>query len=117
MKKAKVLGGVIVVVGLVIGARREDVVTEGAQTVRVLRVPGDNLDEVADSRVTFTPREALAGCASWDIKDSCCPAGCAAKKGTNWAKADDILRGCMRGLGCNEGDVKGATVFMKCDCK
>jgi hypothetical protein len=61
--------------------------------------------------------EALAGCASWDIKDNCCPAGCAAKNGTNWSKADSILQGCMRGLGCSESDVKGATVFMKCDCK
>jgi hypothetical protein len=57
----------------------------------------------------------LAGCASWDIKASCCPAGCAAKNGSNWSKADEILRGCMRGMGCAENDAKGATVFLKCD--
>jgi hypothetical protein len=117
MKRATVVGVVIVMLGLVTGVRREDVVHEGDRTVHVQRAPGDNLDGVAETRVTLAPREALAGCASWDIKENCCPAGCAAKKGSQWSKADDILRGCMRGLGCGDSDVKGATVFMKCDCK
>jgi hypothetical protein len=117
MKRATVLGAVIVVVGLVTGVHREDIVTSGGHAAHVLRAPGDNLDDVTTQRIAFSPREALAGCTSWDVKDNCCPAGCAAKKGTNWSKADDIFRGCMRGLGCGESDVKGATVFMKCDCK
>lgn len=117
MKRAAVLSTVIVMLGLVMGVRAEDVVRNGDRTVVVLRVPGDGLDGVAESQLTLAPREALASCASWDIKANCCPAGCAAKKGTQWPKADDILRGCMRGLGCGEGDVKSATVFMKCDCK
>ncbi|MDB4935216.1 MAG: hypothetical protein JWP87_2188 [Labilithrix sp.] len=117
MKHATVVGAVVVILGLVTGVRSEDVVRDGDHTVRVLRVPGDELDGVAETRLTLSPREALASCASWDVKENCCPAGCAAKKGTQWSKADDILRGCMRGLGCGESDVKSATVFMKCDCK
>lgn len=64
----------------------------------------------------WSPPTASAGCASWDIKDTCCLAGCAAKRGSNWSKADEILRGCMQGLGCSEREVGNATVFMKCDC-
>ena len=66
--------------------------------------------------VTLGPPMASAACTRWDIKDTCCLAGCAAKRGSNWSKADEILRGCMRGLGCSDSEVKGATVFMNCDC-
>ena len=66
--------------------------------------------------VTFGPPIASAACTRWDVKDTCCLAGCAAKRGSNWSKADEILRGCMRGLGCGESEVKDATVFMNCDC-
>jgi len=66
--------------------------------------------------LTSGPLTASAGCTPWDVKNTCCLAGCAAKRGSNWPKADEILRGCMRGLGCSESEVKGATVFMKCDC-
>jgi hypothetical protein len=89
---------------------------DGHSSVAVLRAPGDNLADITRTEVHFGTRIALAGCASWDIVENCCPAGCAAQKGSNWPRADDILRGCMRGLGCSEDDVKNATVFMKCDC-
>ena len=101
---------------LLAGLGTENVVRVGGHDTRVARAAGDGLDDVAVTSVRVGPDLALAGCASWDIKDNCCPAGCAAQNGTNWPKADKILRGCMRGLGCPESDVKGATVFMKCDC-
>jgi hypothetical protein len=66
--------------------------------------------------LTPGPPMASAGCTPWDVKDTCCLAGCAAKRGSNWPKADEILRSCMRGLGCSESEVKDATVFMNCDC-
>lgn len=63
------------------------------------------------------PDAIPTGCASWDIKELCCPAGCAARKSkSHWAKADDILQACMRGIGCTEGESKNASVFMRCDC-
>ena len=56
-------------------------------------------------------------CFASDVRALCCPGACAAKNGPKWPQADQILQGCMRGLGCSEGDSKGATVGMKCDCK
>lgn len=55
-------------------------------------------------------------CFSSDVQAMCCPAACAAKKGKQWHNADEILRGCMRGMGCSESSVDGATVFLRCDC-
>lgn len=98
------------------GARTRDVVRVGDEVAPVLRSEGDGLEGLTTTEASMAPSEALAACASWDVRAACCPAGCAAKNGTMWPKADEILRGCMRGLGCNEGEVKGATVFMKCDC-
>ena len=107
------IGSVVAVTGV---ALKETVILDSHTQVRVTRAPGDGLDELATTRVVFGPPPALAACASWDVEENCCPAGCAAKNGSQWAKADDILRGCMRGLGCNEDDIQGATVFMRCDC-
>ncbi len=102
---------------LMIGIHTEETVSANGHEVRVVRAADDGLDGLAVAKVSFGPGVALAGCTSFDVKDACCAAGCAAKKGSNWSKADDILRGCMRGLGCSESDAKSATVFMKCDCK
>ena len=63
------------------------------------------------------PSSTLAACMASDVRDVCCPGACAAKNGPNWTRADDILRGCMRGLGCEESDVRGTSVFMACDCR
>lgn len=98
------------------GVRARDVVHVGDEAAPVLRTYGDGLDALVSTELALGPREALAACASWDVKEACCPAGCAAKNGRMWSKADEILRGCMRGLGCGDSEVKGATVFMKCDC-
>lgn len=57
-----------------------------------------------------------SSCTMWDVKDICCPSACAAKKSSRWADADRVLQSCMKGLGCSDSDVNGATVFMKCDC-
>jgi hypothetical protein len=100
-----------------IGLHTEERVNVEGLSVRIVRAPNDGLNDLAVSEVCAGPSVALAGCAIWDIKENCCPAGCAAKKGTNWSKADEILQGCMRGLGCSDSDTKGATVNMKCDCK
>jgi hypothetical protein len=56
-------------------------------------------------------------CFSADVQRLCCPAACAAKAGKDWTRADDILRGCMRGIGCGESTTSGATTFMRCGCK
>jgi hypothetical protein len=117
----KTLGyGFAVVIGscALIGSisTRSVVRVDESALAEVRRAPGDGLDNVVTTELVCGASEALAACTSWDIKENCCPAGCAAKKGSNWPKADDILRGCMRGLGCSEDEVKGATVFMKCDC-
>ena len=55
-------------------------------------------------------------CMPSDVRDTCCPAGCAAKAGRNWAKADDVLRACMRAIGCSGGGTDSATVFLMCEC-
>jgi hypothetical protein len=54
-------------------------------------------------------------CFESDIKALCCPGACAAKNSRKWSQANDVLRGCMRGLGCKSG-VDTATVGMRCDC-
>lgn len=60
--------------------------------------------------------EGRPGCASWNVRDECCPGACAAKNGPNWSKADAILRGCMRGIGCGAEESGRATVFSECTC-
>lgn len=69
---------------------------------------GLNLESAAD---------AVPMCFASDVKALCCPGACAAKNGPKWSQASEILRGCMKALGCSDGESKGATVFMKCDCK
>lgn len=56
---------------------------------------------------------ALSTCFAADVKTYCCPSACAAKHSGKWYQANDVLRGCMRGMGC---DANGATVFMRCGC-
>ena len=55
-----------------------------------------------------------AGCFQSDVRTYCCPVACHVKRSSKWYQADEVLRGCMRGLGC-EG--KGQTVGMTCHCK
>lgn len=57
---------------------------------------------------------ASAGCFQSDVKAYCCPAACAVYKSSKWYQANDVLRGCMRGMGCERSD--GATVAGKCGC-
>jgi hypothetical protein len=61
--------------------------------------------------------DAVPMCFASDVKALCCPGACVAKIGPKWTQANEILRGCMKGLGCADGESKSATVFMKCDCK
>lgn len=60
---------------------------------------------------------ALDLCFASDVQATCCPAACAAKHGKQWSRADEILRGCMRGLGCSDSSIDGATVTMRCNCE
>jgi hypothetical protein len=55
-----------------------------------------------------------ATCFRSDVQATCCPAACAARQRPKWYQADDVLRGCMRGLGCKD---ETATVGMMCGCK
>ncbi|HEY5957410.1 MAG TPA: hypothetical protein VIV60_12680 [Polyangiaceae bacterium] len=59
--------------------------------------------------------EAEPMCFASDVQRVCCPSACAAKNGKEWTHANEILRGCMLGLGCKSG-VESATVFMRCSC-
>ena len=56
-------------------------------------------------------------CFMSDVQKLCCPSACAVKDSPKWTDANEVLRACMRGIGCSEGDSKGASVFMKCNCK
>jgi len=58
---------------------------------------------------------ASASCYQSDVKALCCSAACAAYNSTKWYRANDVLRGCMRGLGCESSS--GATVGTKCECR
>lgn len=56
----------------------------------------------------------LAGCFASDVRAYCCPSACAVKKSSHWYQANDVLRGCARGLGCKRVD--SWTVGMRCNC-
>lgn len=60
------------------------------------------------------PAEAV--CFASDVKQLCCPSACAVKSSLKWAKADEVLRACMRSIGCSDGESKSATVFSRCNC-
>jgi hypothetical protein len=55
-------------------------------------------------------------CFSSDIQKFCCPSACAVKNSPKWTQADGVLRGCMKGIHCSDGESNGATVGMKCNC-
>ncbi len=46
--------------------------------------------------------EAVPMCFSSDVKQLCCPSACGTKNSPKWTQANDVLRGCMRGLGCGD---------------
>ncbi len=55
-------------------------------------------------------------CFASEVAKLCCPSACAVKNSPKWERANDVLRGCMKGIGCSDGESKGATVGMKCNC-
>ena len=57
--------------------------------------------------------DAVPVCFSSDVKALCCPSACAVKNSPKWEQANEVLRGCMRGLGCSDGESRGATVAMR----
>lgn len=59
--------------------------------------------------------EAQPVCWASDVAALCCPTACATKASPRWSQADEVLRSCMRGLGCSR--VEGATVGMRCGCR
>jgi hypothetical protein len=64
----------------------------------------------------FVSPEARAACGSQDVRNSCCPAACDAKKDPkNKDKANEVLRACMKRIGCVS--YSSATVFSYCSCK
>jgi len=60
--------------------------------------------------------DAAPMCFSSDVKQLCCPSACATKNSPKWPQANDVLRACMKGIGCGDGESKNATVGMKCNC-
>jgi hypothetical protein len=59
--------------------------------------------------------EVAPMCYASDIKALCCPSACAVRRSSRWEHANDVLRACMRGIGCGS-ESKSATVGMRCDC-
>ncbi len=118
MKKVFLMIAMLLIVCLV-HVQRQESVTAGDTTVQVSTELNEGLEEVSSASYALgLGAPALAGCASWDIKENCCPAYCAAKRGSNWSKADKIFRGCMLGLGCDKNKVKNASGFIHCGtCK
>lgn len=55
-------------------------------------------------------------CTTWNVRDYCCPAACAAYKSANWERANPVLRGCMAGLSCSESERSAASVELTCNC-
>lgn len=55
-------------------------------------------------------------CFASDVAKLCCPSACAVKKSPKWTQADGALRGCMKSIGCSDGESKSATVGTKCNC-
>lgn len=55
-------------------------------------------------------------CFQSDVKTLCCPSACATKASPKWERANEVLRACMKGIGCSDSESKGATVGMKCNC-
>lgn len=61
--------------------------------------------------------DAVPMCFASDVKQLCCPSACATKGSPKWPQANDVLRACMKGIGCTDSESKGATVGMRCECK
>ncbi len=64
----------------------------------------------------YGPPPPEAVCFGSDVKQLRCPSACAIKRSTKWESADRALQSCMRSIGCNDGESKGATVGLRCDC-
>lgn len=61
--------------------------------------------------------DAMPVCFSSDVKQLCCPSACTTKDSTKCTKANDVLRACMKGIGCSDSESKNATVEMRCSCE
>jgi hypothetical protein len=62
------------------------------------------------------PAEPETGCFSSDIQQLCCPSACAVKGSSSWQKADEVLRGGVKALGCSDARTKSSSVFKDCTC-
>ena len=60
--------------------------------------------------------EVVPMCFSGDVKQLCCPSACATKNSPKWTQANDVLRGCMKGIGCSDGESRNVTVGLECNC-
>ncbi len=67
---------------------------------------------LSPARAEPTPR----GCIPSTAASTCCPGACTVRHGSGWAKADRVLRSCLRALECSERDVASATVSLRCGC-
>lgn len=56
----------------------------------------------------------MSVCFESEAKAVCCPSACHVYSTPRWPVADDVLRGCYRGLGCDD---EGRTVRNTCGCK
>ena len=61
--------------------------------------------------------DAVPMCFASDVKQLCCPSACATKNSPKWTVANDVLRACMKAIGCSDGESKDATVGMRCECR
>ncbi len=73
--------------------------------------------QLAPSVLEYGPPPPERVCFSSDVQRYCCGSACAVKNSPKWERANDVLRACMRGIGCSDSESKGATVGLRCDCK
>ena len=55
-------------------------------------------------------------CFASEVRELCCPAACAVREKRMPTDGDRVLRACMAGLGCSEGESKSATAGTRCGC-
>jgi len=112
-----VAGSMLLVLGVVLWLVIPTMCSAVLSSSPAAQVDAGRLEHViADKTAALGPPPADPVCLQSEVRQTCCPSACAAKKSPHWYKADSVLRGCMKGLGCSDADSKGATVFMKCNC-
>ena len=112
-----VAGSMLLVLGVVVWLVIPTMCSAVLSSSPAAQVDAGRLEPViADKTAELGPPPAEPVCFASDVKALCCPSACAVKASPKWMQADQVLRSCMRGLGCSDSESKGATVFNRCNC-